>query len=75
MPWREATSGPSPRTRRGVDRAEDPIELAARVGAVRPDATVAVLDQAGHTLPVDDADRVAPLLLEVFGRREVRSGP
>lgn len=62
--------------------AESPIHasdrLAARVRAVRPDATVAVLDEAGHTAPVDAADRVAPLLREFLGRsgrEEVRSGP
>ena len=40
----------------------EPPALAARVRAARPDARVHVLDEAGHTLPVDAADRVAPLL-------------
>ena len=59
--------------------AESPIHdtaaLAARVRAARPDATVAVLDAAGHTAPVDAADRVARLLGEFLDRDDVRSGP
>jgi pimeloyl-ACP methyl ester carboxylesterase len=53
----------------------DPAALAARVRAACPDATVAVLDAAGHTAPVDAADRVAPLLGEFLDRGELRSGP
>jgi pimeloyl-ACP methyl ester carboxylesterase len=59
--------------------AESPIHdsaaLAARVRAARPDATVVVFDDAGHTLPVDAADRVAPLLRSFLDEVEVRSGP
>jgi pimeloyl-ACP methyl ester carboxylesterase len=59
--------------------AESPIHdtaaLASRVRSARPDATVAVLDAAGHTAPVDAADRVAHLVGEFLDRYEVRSGP
>jgi pimeloyl-ACP methyl ester carboxylesterase len=52
--------------------AESPIHdseaLAARVREARPDATVAVLDAAGHTAPVEAADRVAPLVGEFLDR-------
>ncbi len=53
----------------------DPAALAVRVRAARRDATVAVLDAAGHTVPVDAADRVAPLLGEFLDRAEIRPGP
>jgi pimeloyl-ACP methyl ester carboxylesterase len=53
----------------------DPAALAARVRAARRDATIAVLDAAGHTVPVDAADRVAPLLGEFLDRDEIRPGP
>jgi pimeloyl-ACP methyl ester carboxylesterase len=53
----------------------DPAALAARVRAARRDATVAVLDAAGHTVPVDAADRVAPLLCAFLDRDEIRPGP
>jgi pimeloyl-ACP methyl ester carboxylesterase len=59
--------------------AESPIHdaaaLAARVRAARPDATVVVFDEAGHTLPVDAADRLAPVLRAFLDDAEVRSGP
>ncbi len=58
---------------------ESPIHdagrLAERVRRARPDATVAVLDDAGHTLPVEAADRVTPLLRDFLDRYEIRSGP
>ena len=58
---------------------ESPIHdadaLAARVRVARPDATVTVLEEAGHTLPVDAADRIAPLLGDFLDRYEIRSGP
>jgi pimeloyl-ACP methyl ester carboxylesterase len=59
--------------------AESPIHdaaaLAERVRAARPDATVVVFDEAGHTLPVDAADRLAPVLRAFLDDAEVRSGP
>jgi pimeloyl-ACP methyl ester carboxylesterase len=59
--------------------AESPIHdseaLAARVREARPDATVAVLDAAGHTAPVEAAERVAPLVGEFLDRYEIKPGP
>ena len=59
--------------------AESPIHdaaaLAARVRRARPGATVAVLPDAGHSAPVDAADRVARLLRTFLDDAEVRSGP
>jgi pimeloyl-ACP methyl ester carboxylesterase len=59
--------------------AESPIHdaaaLADRVRAARSDATVVVFDGAGHTLPVDAADRLAPVLRAFLDDAEVRSGP